>query len=226
MNVIVFASRKGGSGKSTLAAHLAAHAHRTSKPCLLIDADPQGSLSLWQKLRGTGEPPIKTADRSVSGLIAAAKRDGYEWVFIDTPPNMSAVVEDAVRNATLVVIPARPGVFDVAAVEETISTCRSARRPYAVVINGAPAKRDDSESPLVTIARDGLAKLRAPVWGGQITNRANYVLALGNGEGAREYDAESLAAGEMARLWSAIERSVKAIRGAGSSQGAMHKHAA
>ena len=67
VNVIVFASRKGGSGKSTLAAHLAAHAHRTSKPCLLIDADPQGSLSLWQRLRGTGEPPIKTADRSVGG---------------------------------------------------------------------------------------------------------------------------------------------------------------
>ena len=226
MNVIVFASRKGGSGKSTLAAHLAAHAHRTSKPCLLIDADPQGSLSLWQRLRGTGEPPIKTADRSVGGLIAAAKRDGYEWVFIDTPPNMSAVVEDAIRNATLVVIPARPGVFDVAAVEETIATCRSARRPYAVVVNGAPAKRDETESPLVTIAREGLAKLRAPVWGGQITNRANYVLALGKGEGAREFDAESIAAGEMTRLWSAIERSVKAIRGAGSSQGAMHKQAA
>src|SRR6266568_1344060 len=181
MNVIVFASRKGGSGKSTLAAHIAAHVHKATKPCLLIDADPQGSLTLWHKLRGTNEPAIKTAVNSVSGIVAAAKRDGIEWVFIDTPPNMSAVVEDAIRNATLVVIPARPGVFDVAADEETISTCRSARRPYAV-INGAPARRDDSESPLVTIARDGLAKLRAPVWGGQITNRANYVLALGNGE--------------------------------------------
>ena len=42
MNVIVFASRKGGSGKSTLAAHLAAYAHRPSRPCLLIDTDPQG----------------------------------------------------------------------------------------------------------------------------------------------------------------------------------------
>ena len=226
MNVIVFASRKGGSGKSTLTAHLAAHVHKATRPCLLVDADPQGSLTLWHKLRGTNEPPIRPAVRSVSEICAAAKRDGMEWVFIDTPPNMSAVVEDAVRNATLVVIPARPGVFDVAAVEETIGTCRSARRPYAVVINGAPARRDDAESPLVTIAREGLAKLRAPVWGGQITNRGNYVLALGKGEGAREYDAESLAASEMSRLWSAIERSVKAIRGAGSSQGAMHKHAA
>jgi Mrp family chromosome partitioning ATPase len=57
MNVIVFASRKGGSGKSTLAAHLAAQIKAT-KPILLVDADPQGSLTLWHKLRGTNEPPF------------------------------------------------------------------------------------------------------------------------------------------------------------------------
>ena len=44
MNVIVFASRKGGSGKSTLAAHLAAHAHKTLKSCLLVDADPRSDV--------------------------------------------------------------------------------------------------------------------------------------------------------------------------------------
>ncbi len=170
MNVIVFASRKGGTGKSTLAAHLAAHVHKSTKPCLLIDADPQGSLTLWHKLRGTNEPPIKTAVNSVAGIVAAAKRDGIEWVFIDTPPNMSTVVEDAIRNATMAIIPARPGVFDVNAVQETIQSCRAARKPYAVVLNGAPARRDDVESPIVTIARESLAKFRAPVWGGQITN--------------------------------------------------------
>src|ERR1700709_1502157 len=141
MNVIVFASRKGGSGKSTLTAHLAAHVHKASKPCLLIDADPQGSLTLWHKLRGDEEPvmAIKTAVRSVGEIVAAARRDGIEWVFIDTPPNVSAVVEDAIKNATMVIIPARPGVFDVNAVQETIQTCRSNRKPYAVVVNGAPA---------------------------------------------------------------------------------------
>src|SRR6202795_4232764 len=129
MNVIVFASRKGGSGKSTLAAHLAAHVHKSTKPCLLVDADPQGSLTLWHKLRGTNEPAIKTAVNSVSGIIAAAKRDGIEWVFIDTPPNVSSVVEDAVRNATMVVIPARAAVFDNNTMQETILTCRAAREP-------------------------------------------------------------------------------------------------
>src|SRR3979490_2961664 len=225
MNVIVFASRKGGSGKSTLAAHLAAQIKAT-KPILLVDADPQGSLTLWHKLRGTNEPPIKSAANSVSGIVAAAKRDGFEWVFIDTPPNVSAVVEDAIKNATLVVIPARPGVFDVNAVQDTIQTCRSARKPYAVVLNGAPARRDDAESPIVAIAREALAKFRAPVWGGQITNRADLLLALGHGEGAREYDANGRAADEINRLWAAIERSIKAIRGSASNNGTMHKQAA
>src|ERR1700733_6108297 len=212
MNVIVFASRKGGAGKSTLAAHLAAQI-KSTKPCLLIDADPQGSLTLWHKLRGTNEPAIKTAVNSVSGILAAAKRDGIEWVFIDTPPNTSAVVESAIRNATMVIIPARPGVFDVNAVQETIQTCRTSRKPYAVVINGAPAQRDSVESRIVTIAREALAKFRAPVWSGQITNRADLLMALGQGEGAREYYAEGRAAAEIGRLWAAIERSTKEIRG-------------
>jgi chromosome partitioning protein len=226
MNVIVFASRKGGSGKSTLAAHLAAQVHKPTKPCLLIDADPQGSLTLWHKLRGTNEPPVKTATRSVSDLVAAAKREGFEWVFIDTPPTTGAVVDDAIRAATMVIIPARPGVFDVNAVQETIQSCRAARKPYAVVINGAPARRDEVESRIVTIAREALAKFRAPVWNGQITNRADLLLALAHGEGAKEYSAEGRAASEIGRLWAAIERSIKAIRGATTGNGAMHKHAA
>src|SRR3954470_631054 len=226
MNVIVFASRKGGTGKSTLTAHLAAHVHKSTKPCLLVDGDPQGSLTLWHKLRGTNEPQIKTAVNSVAGIVPAAKREGFEVVFIDPPPNLSAVVDDSIRNATMVIIPARPGVFDVNAVQETIQTCRAARKPYAVVLNGAPARRDESESPIVTIAREALAKFRAPVWGGQITNRSDLLMALSHGEGAREYQAESRAAQEIARLWAAIERSVKAIRGTASASGAMHKQAA
>ena len=76
------------------------------------------------------------------------------------------------------------------------------------------------------IAREALAKFRAPVWSGQITNRADLLMALGQGEGAREYYAEGRAAAEINRLWAAIERSIKAIRGTASASGAMHKQAA
>jgi len=225
MNVLVFASRKGGSGKSTLAAHLAAHVHRPSRACLLIDADPQGSLTLWHKLRNAEELPLKTAQRGVANMVKAAKDDGVEWVFIDTAPNMSASVTDAIRAATLVVVPCRPGVFDLAAVRETVAFARQLRKPYAVVINGAPPRRQDVESPMVTHARESLLGLNIPVWGGQITQRANFSLALAEGEGAKEYDADSFAAAEIGRLWSAIEKSVKAIHGARESA-VMHRVAA
>ena len=164
MNVIVFASRKGGSGKSTLAAHLAAFAHKPSRPCLLIDTDPQGSLALWHKLRNDAELPLKATQRGVGDIVKAAKRDGTEWVFIDTAPNMSASVTDAIRAATLVVVPCRPGVFDLEAVKESVAFARELRKPYAVVINGAPAsgrkRRPWSGSCLVTAP----ARTAPPHW--------------------------------------------------------------
>lgn len=226
MNVITIASRKGGTGKSTLAAHLAVCASRPSRPTLLIDTDPQGSLSLWHELRGSEELALRRNPRSIDDTIKAAKRDGYEYVFIDTPPNRSAGVIDAIRAATLVVIPTRASVFDLAAVRETIDACRQLRRAYAVVINAAPAKREEAESPIITDMRLGLQGLKVPVWHGQISNRSTYSLALGQGEGAREFAPDSSAAAEMAQLWSAIDRSAKAVNGLTQNAGGMHRVAA
>ena len=116
------------------------------------------------------------------------KRQGYEWVFIDTPPNMSAVVTDAIHAATLIIIPARLTLFDLAAIKETMDLARQLRRPYAVVINGVPPRRDNTESPYVREARAALTSLNVPVWAGQITQRNTYSLALAEGEGAKEYE--------------------------------------
>jgi chromosome partitioning protein len=225
MNVIVFASRKGGSGKSTLAAHLAAQAHKPPCRVLMIDADPQGSLTLWHKLRTSGEPPIRGGVKSISEAVQQAERKGYEWVFIDTPPNMSAIVVDAIQVSTLIIIPARLTLFDLAAIKETMVVARQLKKPYAVVINGVPARRDNTESPFVREARAVLGSLNVPVWSGQITQRNAYSLALAEGEGAAEYDGQSEAAHEITALWAAIEKSVKAIHGAYEGA-AMHRVAA
>src|SRR5258708_35911308 len=62
MNVITVASRKGGAGKTTLTAHLAAFAHSQGHRCLVIDADPQGSLALCNGLRSGQALPLQTAE--------------------------------------------------------------------------------------------------------------------------------------------------------------------
>src|SRR6202521_6189756 len=114
MNVITFASRKGGVGKSTLTAHIAAYAHLLGHRCLIVDADPQGSLTLWHSKRTNGELPLQSAARGIDRLVGSAQFDGIEWMFIDTAPTTWLVVQEAIRVATMVVIPVRPGFFDLA----------------------------------------------------------------------------------------------------------------
>lgn len=59
---------------------------------------------------------------------------------------------ETIWHADLVVIPMRPGLFDVDAIQATIKVCRELKKPYAVVINAAPA-RNGSDDPMVTDAR-------------------------------------------------------------------------
>jgi chromosome partitioning protein len=214
MNVITLASRKGGAGKSSLTAHLAAFAHRQGHRCLVVDADPQGSLSLWHSRRAGSQPALQNAARGIDRALAHAMLEGYEWIFLDTSPTMWVVVQEAIRAATLVVIPARPGFFDIAAVQETVRIARKHDKPYAVVINGAPVKRDDKEAPAVALSRAELDKLAIPAWSGQISHRAAYVASLAAGLSVGELGPETAAGMEIARLWSAIERSVEAINSA------------
>jgi chromosome partitioning protein len=94
------------------------------------------------------------------------------------------------------------------------------------VINGAPPRRDANDAPITFAAREILDGLKAPVRSGQITQRTTYSLALAEGEGAREFDPQSQAADEIARLFSAIERSLKVVHGAAPSANAMHRRAA
>jgi chromosome partitioning protein len=215
MNVITLASRKGGAGKTTLTAHLAAFAHAQGHRCLVIDADPQGSLKLWHSLRADQTAlPLMTAERGIDRSIALAMVGGAEWVFIDTAPTMWVVVQEAIRAATLVVIPARPGFLDLAAVRETVKVARGRDKPYAVVLNAAPVKRDDKEAPTVAGSRAYLDRHAIPVWSGQISQRAGFGLTLAAGASAGEADGRSFAAAEIARLWTAVERSVAAVNAA------------
>jgi len=211
MNVITMASRKGGAGKSTLTAHLAAFAHGAGQRCMVIDADPQGSLTLWHSLRADGQPPLRNAARGIESALASAMADGYEWAFIDTAASMWVVAQEAIRSATLVLIPARPGFFDLNAVRETVATARERNKPYAVVLNATPPKRDDKEAPAVVQSRAFFDRFAIPVWSGQISQRAGYVLTLAVGASICEVAPVSVATSEIARLWSAIERSVAAI---------------
>jgi chromosome partitioning protein len=218
--------RKGGVGKSTLTAHLAAFAHLAGRRCMVVDADPQGSLTLWHSMRTDNGLALQNAAQGLNRLVASALLNGYEWVFIDTAPTTWLVVQEAIRAATMVVIPVRPGFFDLAAVRETVATARELNKPYAVVINAAPVKREDQEAPAVARSRAEFKRLSGPVWSGQISQRAAFLGSLAAGASAGELYGDSACKVEIARLWSAIERSVEAVHRAHATAGNLQNKAA
>ena len=209
LQVITFASQKGGSGKSTLAAHLSVHADTSDKPALLIDADPQGSLAFWHEIREIETPVLAKCEASeIEETVEAAAKDGIEWVFVDTPPHNAPAIADAMRAATLVIIPLRPAVFDLAAVAKTLEMAKALSKPVLPVINSAPARRGIARAPVVNEARDALIAMGARPFAGQITQRAAFAHALASGQAVGEFEPDSLAAREMRDLWQEVLRAL------------------
>ena len=100
MRVIAVVSSKGGVGKTTLASALAVRAARESKRVAMVDLDPQRSLASWWKRRGRSDNPrIFAGAETASEAVEALELDGWDWVFIDTPPAFIATIQDAIEHA-------------------------------------------------------------------------------------------------------------------------------
>lgn len=140
MPVIVLASPKGGVGKSTCAVLLAIGFARMGAEVILIDADPNESLSQWVQF---GLPKGITALKDTSSRIASTIResDGHgRVVIVDTEGIASQAVSRATAMADLVIVPMQPTTLDAAIGSRALALVRDEaeilRRPIrsAVVL--------------------------------------------------------------------------------------------
>src|SRR5271170_5177036 len=107
MQIIAIASQKGGSGKTTLAGHLAVAAQEAGAgPVVLIDTDPQGSLTDWWNTRKAVTPLFARANAAKLAAGIDRIRDlGVRTLIIDTPPAIGGAIEEIIGIADLVLIP-------------------------------------------------------------------------------------------------------------------------
>lgn len=204
MLTVAILSQKGGSGKTTLTANLAVAAHLKTKSCAVIDLDPQASSTAWGDSRD-GEPIVISAQPArIENVLEACRRHHADIVFIDTAPHAENAALMAARAADIVLVPCRPSVVDLRAINASANIAQLAGKPAWVVLNQVPARG--------TLAAEAAEALEAadinlaPV---TLGNRVAYIHAFTEGRGVVEYEPGSKAADEIRRLLNFIIKSAK-----------------
>ena len=205
MRVLAFASQKGGVGKTTLAGHLACEAERQGGgPVVLLDTDPQGSLSEWWNARQAETPAFMVGElASLAEQLAKLSAQGVALVVVDTPPAITANIAAVVQCADLVVIPCRASPHDLRAVGATADLVERAGRPMVFVVNGATPRARISGEAAVALSQHGTV---APV---TVHQRVDFAVSMIDGRTAGELDPTGNSAKEIAELWKYINQRLR-----------------
>ena len=115
------------------------------------------------------------------------------------------------RVADLVVVPTRPGPFDLAAVAATLEIADRVGKPTVAVLNACPPRTHAQEPTIVTEARAALVGMGAKVADTVIAQRVALSHAIISGSTVTEYEPQGRAAEEMAALWSEIETHLQGV---------------
>ncbi|MES2753031.1 MAG: ParA family protein [Pseudomonadota bacterium] len=197
MRVVAMASQKGGSGKTTLSGHLAVQAQRAGAgPVVLIDIDPQGSLSEWWNERTTEYPAF--AQTTVSRLandLEILRGQGFGLAVLDTPPAITLAIQSVIAVADLVVIPTRPSPHDLRAVGATVDLCDRAGKQLIFVVNAATPKARITSEAAIALSQHGTV---API---TIHQRTDFAASMIDGRTVMEVDPNGRSAAEITALW-------------------------
>jgi chromosome partitioning protein len=204
MKTLAIISQKGGAGKTTLALHLAVAADLAGRSAAIIDLDPQASASGWGDHRGKDKPAVVSSQTArLSQVLAAASKAGAAIAIIDTAPHSEHAALAAARASDLILIPCRPAILDLRAINSTIDLAKLAGKPAAVVLNSVPPRGSLGEDADRAIEVYGVDV--CPV---RISQRAVFVHALTEGLTAQEYEPGGKGASEIRRLYKWMCRQV------------------
>lgn len=114
--IIAVVNEKGGVGKTNTAVNLAVAAAMTGKDVLVVDTDPQGSLTAWSSTRSAlGHIPeitsiVKQGEFQNDILKLATK---FDAVILDSGGRDSLEMRQALGVSNFCLIPVEPSQYDI-----------------------------------------------------------------------------------------------------------------
>jgi chromosome partitioning protein len=181
---------------------------RGAGPVVLIDIDPQGSLSDWWNEREAEFPAFaQTTVARLASDLAILRQQGFKLAVIDTPPAITMAIQSVIAVAELIVVPTRPSPHDLRAVGATVDLCDRAGKPLIFVVNAATPKARITSEAAVALSQHGTV---APV---TLHQRTDFAASMIDGRTVMECDPGSKSAAEVAALWTYVsERLEKNFR--------------
>jgi len=210
MKVLAVTSQKGGTGKTTLSGHLAVQAERAGMgPVVLVDCDPQGSLTNWWNLRQEETPVlIQTSLAKLAEDLDSLRETGVQLVIIDTPPAITWTIVNVIKVADLVVIPVRPSPHDLAATGSTVDLIEGLDKPMVFVVNAASQRARITGEAAVALSQHGTV---AP---SIIHSRTDFAASMIDGRTVMELPRAEKSTGEIALLWEYLQKRIERLEGA------------
>jgi chromosome partitioning protein len=202
MQIVAFTSDKGGMGKSTAALNLACAAAEDGFDSAVLDLDPQASVGRWARLRRRANlPPRPLAETcvpiDVEDRLGELRAAGADIVFLDTAGRDNNAIVAAIAAADLVLIPCHPTDIELSTLGPTLARLRAEQRAnYVLLIDwsaGAQRRRLDATA---AIERAG-GRVAPAIY----THRADYRMALEQGQGVTEFQPWQAAAQEIRAVW-------------------------
>ena len=209
MKVLSVLAQKGGTGKTTLAINWAVEAARGSR-VVLIDTDPQRSTASWgsKSLAREGMPLVIPPENigalnegGLAEVLDVCREDDVDLVVIDTAPHSEKPAFAVAGVSDLVVIPTRPSVLDLEAIEETVKIAKALDMSAVIVLNAVPPR-----SPVTEEARQALKAYGLPICPTPVVQRVALAYALVDGRGVQHLEPKGKAAAEIAATWKWIKR--------------------
>ena len=200
VRILALASQKGGSGKTTLSGHLAVQAQRAGAgPVVLIDIDPQGSLSDWWNERDEDYPAFaQTTVARLASDLETLRQQGFKLAMIDTPPAITMAIQSVISVAELIIVPTRPSPHDLRAVGATVDLCERAGKPLIFVVNAATPKARITSEAAIALSQHGTV---APV---TVHHRVDFASSMIDGRTVMDFAPKGRSAQEIEQLWTYV----------------------
>jgi chromosome partitioning protein len=216
--IVSVMGQKGGVGKSTVAICLGMAAFERGLRTLLVDADPQGTLTTWGEVAAEHQRKAPTvlamgAAMHRPGQLEAVARN-YDWTFIDCPPRHGEVQRSALMIADLAILPCGPSASDVWALSTSLELVRSAQQVREQLQACIVISRKQPRTSLGKDVRSVLEKSGVGVLGSEMFYRVAYQEALASGSGVTGRRRDP-AACEVQALFDEVERLVYAEKKSG-----------